>query len=475
MAIPNDLLCLILDLLAENRTTLCKCCLVNWEFNRAASTVLYSQVVLQVSHSAFARPRQEKFANALLSSASLPHNAPHVKVLRLGGYLDCLLETLLPAVKAFQNLQTVEIFPDANHDSLFPPVLLELENRPTLVNFRVNAACMDETNAPILVKIGGLRQLGLERPNRTVLQLLPDWLGRLSSLTEFHLTRDCGSITPGVLRSLVPFLASITAFSWGISYSVTDDDLFGFLSQLPCLQSAHLRHYLQLKVSEIGTPMKRLRSLTVCHDASEDDEVVDKLCAWVRHAISGSSIERVRFCCDEFSMDPQGPRGFDVLIEHFSRNNADTLRVLDLNGWLISASSVSLLFQTCVGLEELTTALDSDGFLEFKRLVPTTKRLHTAVLQVYRGDTDAPFSVSVEDVAQIMQSSEVLRRLSVNYQGIQGAWISQNDYVRFVVREWSDDASFSEELDISPEEPDPQTEPVHTPQAPAMDVIMEEE
>ncbi|KAJ7863263.1 hypothetical protein B0H13DRAFT_1725951 [Mycena leptocephala] len=474
MVFPNDLLCLILDLFAEDRVALLKCCLVNWEFNHAASRVLYSQVVLQPRPSAIiTQPpqlsRQEKLSCAILSSASLPRNAPHVKVLRIGGYPNCLSEMLLPAIKAFENLRTIEFLPDVNRDDLFTPILGELENRTSLVDIRVNSSCMDDVNAPILARISGLRRLGLERPNRNILQLLPDWLGRLTSLKELHLTRDCGSITPGVLRSFVPLVENITSFSFGLSYSITDDDLFEFLGQLPCLETAHLRHYLQFKVSNGGDPMKRLRSLTVCHDSSEDDDVVDQLCAWVRRAISGSPIEHIRFCCDEFPEDCEGPRGFDILIDHLSRINSDTLRVLDLNGWLISASSVSILFETCVALEEFVTALDTDGFAEFARLVPTMKHLHTAVVRVYC-DEDAPFfSVSAEDAAQIMQSSEALRRLSINYQRIEGSWVSQGDDVRFVVRNWSSDAS--------DEEPEIRLQPQiqHTAQAPAMGAILEEE
>ncbi|KAF8174704.1 hypothetical protein K438DRAFT_1980165 [Mycena galopus ATCC 62051] len=477
MRFPNDLLCSILELFEEEKVTLCRCCLVNWEFNHAASKLLYSEVVLNIRPSVIAlapsstqtplRSQYEKVCDGLLYSASLPRNAPNVKILRIKGYPDSLSVTLLPAVKTFKNLQTVEIMPDKSHDDLFTPILAKFENLPSLVALHVNSACMDETNALLVSKIAGLRTLGLERPNRMILQLLLDWLGRLTSLKELHLTRDCGSITPGVLRSFVPFLTNITAFSLGISYSITDDDLFNFLAQLPCLERVQLRHYLQWKVPAPGSPLKRLRSLTVCHDSSDDEDVVDKLCAWVLRAITASPIEHIRFCCDEFPTDSEAPRGFDALIEYLSHSNPKTLRLLDLNGWLISASSVSLLFGTCTTLEELVTALDPDGFAEFKRLVPTIKSLHTAVVRVCR-DEDDPFSVSAEEAAQIMQSSDVLRRLTVDDWRIEGSWVSREDGVHFVVRHSSDDASAN-----APEIAVPQSQ--HIPQAPAMGAILEEE
>ncbi|KAJ7352661.1 hypothetical protein DFH08DRAFT_859570 [Mycena albidolilacea] len=475
MQLSNDLLCLILDLFKEeeDRVTLFRCCLVNWEFNRAASRVLYSEVFLNIRPSGASNPSRsgnEKFCNKILSSASLPQNAAYVKVLRVKGYPDSLSETLFPAVKTFSNLQIVEIAPDQSRDDLFTPILEELVNRPSLVELHVNSACTDEINAPLLSKISGLVSLGLEGPNRAILQLLLDWLGRLTSLQELHLTRNCGSITPGVLRSFVPFLANITAFSLGISYSITDDDLFKFLAQLPCLERVQLRHYLQWKVSAPGDPLKRLHSLTVCHDSSDEDEFVDMLCAWIIRAITASPIECIRFCCDEFPTHNEAPRGFDALVEHLSRSNADTLRVLDLKGWLISAPSVSLLFGTCAALEELVTALDSDGFQEFKNLIPTMKRLHTAVVLVICDFADAPFeTVSAEEVVQIMQNSDSLRRLAVNEWRIEGSWVPQQDGVRFVVQH-SLDAPSEEE---APEIDVPQSQ--HSPQAPAMDAILEEE
>ncbi|KAK7029861.1 hypothetical protein R3P38DRAFT_2621802 [Favolaschia claudopus] len=479
MQFPTDLLLSVLDFLLEDRISLCRCCLVNREFNCAASKFLYSEVVLNIRPSVIAfspsntaarpRSRYERFCDVLLASAILPANAPHVKILRVKGYPDSLSETLLPAVRQFKHLHTVQITPAQSRDGLFVPILDELvKDRPSLVNLNINAACMDEISAPIVNKLVGLRALGLEGPNRTILQLLPDWLDRLEHLKELHLTRNCGSITPGVLRSLIPLLENITAFSWGLSYSITDDDLFNFLGQLPSLEQAKLRHYLQYKPPGPSEPMKRLASLTICHDASDDEEFVDKLCDWALHAISESPIERIHFCCDEYPINSEAPRCFDRLVEHLAQFNVSTLRVLDLNGWLISDSSISLLASTCFELEELVMAVDPDGLAAFKTVLPTMKSLHTAALHVCI-DEHVLLIVSAEDTAEIMQLNGTLRRLTVNEWKIEGSWVSQDDRVVFVVRHSSENASEeAPEIQV-------QSRSQHKLQAPAMNAIIEEE
>ncbi len=55
---------------------------------------------------------------------------------------------------------------------------------------------------------------------------------------------SCGSITPGVLRSFVPHLQLVSSFALGLSYSLTDDDVFAFWTSLPHLRSLDFRYYL---------------------------------------------------------------------------------------------------------------------------------------------------------------------------------------------------------------------------------------
>ncbi|KAJ7206035.1 hypothetical protein GGX14DRAFT_367657 [Mycena pura] len=406
VSLPNDVLRFLLDFLKEDHVALSRCILVNREFNWAASSVLYSQVVLC--------PPYVPTFDILdrISSASQPHNAAHVRALRIGGYFtsDILSSspvqaTLVAAVKAFNHLHTVEILPEMYPENLFDEVLEQLLHRHSLTTVRVNASCMLETGAPILARIHGLERLDLQCPNRLILNRLPSWLTRLNRLRELHLTSNCGSVTPGVLRTIAPLLTNVSALSFGLSYSVTDDDLFGFLAQLPCLQSAQLQHYLAQRDSQ----MRRLRSLTVHHSPTDDSDNIERLCAWVRRAIYGAPIERLQLCCDEFDESAFAPRCFDALVNDFVSANAVTLHMLDLGGWLISASVVSSLFDACAALAEFSAAIDKPGYLEFARRAPAMTRLHTAVLRIY----DVGISVSIEDATQLMRSS-ALRRLTIN-------------------------------------------------------------
>lgn len=111
-----------------------------------------------------------------------------------------------------------------------------------------------------------------------------------------------------------------------------------------------------------NSQMRRLRSLTVLHDPTDDS---DSICAWVRRAIYGAPIERLQLCCDEFDESAFAPRcfDFDALVDDLVSANAVTLHMLDLGGWLISAFAVSSLFDACAALAEFSAAIDKPGYV----------------------------------------------------------------------------------------------------------------
>ena len=91
-------------------------------------------------------------------------------------------------IKLFINLRSIHLVPMTYHEELFMSTLPILVDMNALNEVKVNASCFDEPRAPNLVKLGNLRKLTLISPGRAILQLLPDWLNRLSgTLVELHL------------------------------------------------------------------------------------------------------------------------------------------------------------------------------------------------------------------------------------------------------------------------------------------------
>ncbi|KAF7319059.1 hypothetical protein HMN09_00242100 [Mycena chlorophos] len=442
MPLPTDLLPLILDHLANDRAALYQCLLADGQLHKAAAGLLYAQVLV--------KPKYGQTNGILdrLESSSLPKYAPYVHTLSIQGLLlpnivsaVPVLETILTAIRACANLQTLEVVPDIHPDDYFTAILQHALELPSLNTLRVNSSCMSESDCGILLQFTKLRRLELKSPTRAVLNVLPEWLGRLTGLKELHLTSNCGSVTPGVLRSLVPLLQNISAISIGLSYSLTDDDLFDFLGQLGSLQSAHLQHYPQFKPMENTAQMNNLRSLTVLHNLIDDADAMVRFCTWIQHAVAGAPIQRIKLCCDEFEESSFAPRSFDALLRDLAASNGETLRALYLGGWLVSADAVTALFESCVGIEEFSAALDKPGFEEFERRTTMLQHLHTAALRIYAGDV----GTSLSDSERIMRQSVALRRLSLDEMRTEGAWVSRDGEVVFVVCELENLAEDAEE------------------------------
>jgi hypothetical protein len=95
------------------------------------------------------------------------------------------------AMKSFTNIISVTLTP-----LLYIPgmgfsagALHALGDRPSLSRLTVNEFCTEESSAHVLATITGLSELGILDPTQTILNLLPEWLGRLSkSLVALHLT-----------------------------------------------------------------------------------------------------------------------------------------------------------------------------------------------------------------------------------------------------------------------------------------------
>ena len=99
-----------------------------------------------------------------------------------------LANCLITAIPAWRNLVAITIDPIQAPEDLFVEPLRLLQNSPELRTLNVNAACTAGISAPVLSKIVELQSLAVIDPNRAILDLLPDWLSRLSgTLRELRL------------------------------------------------------------------------------------------------------------------------------------------------------------------------------------------------------------------------------------------------------------------------------------------------
>ncbi|KAF9006991.1 hypothetical protein BDQ17DRAFT_1238451 [Cyathus striatus] len=428
MSVPSvlhyDLLVYILEPYHDDYSLLSRCALVNWEFNRAASKLLYFRVVLSPPFRPVLNLRDPGFisAGSNLPSALLPRNAPYVIALEVSGYIssrppprNTISETILSAVKAFTNLAEVKYTPVTFHEDLFTEPLKVLKVAPSLRSLTVNGSCMDEKKARILVQIGGLDKLTLKDPTRALLQLLPDWLRHLSSsLTGLHLLDNCGSVTPGVLKSFLPHVKqNLRTFTIGLSYSLTDQDVFVFLGEIRELKHVQLRYYWQLKPPHHQPPLPKLRTFIVNHPRMYAKDEVLKVCKWIRRAIASSSIETLRIAGDIDEDETISTFSHDSLVDHLVEKQKSTLRVLDIRTSYVGARGLMKLLTNCTLLEEIYICGGKDTLTIFSDYCKNTPHIHTALFDIHNVKRNM-YRVTQEEACEIFVTCPSLRRLTVN-------------------------------------------------------------
>ncbi|PPQ90196.1 hypothetical protein CVT25_001376 [Psilocybe cyanescens] len=402
---------------------LARCARVSWAFNDAASRMLYERVVLAPSlsttggggggrgHAAVLDLRDRgdgipKTSN--FDSACLPKYAPYVISLEISGYIsprppprNTLPAKIAAALPLFVNLARVQLTPRTYPSPLFAETCVPLlRGLPVLVEVCVGPACTaEDVGAEALVHVGvgegggggtrsRLQRLTLVSPGRRILQLLPGWLERLAgSLTELHLKDNCGSVTPGVLRSFVPHVAAtLTALTLGLSYSLTNQDVFDFVAQLERLERLHLRYYWakqQLKYPARVPALRALRAFTASYTTIRTRAEADGLDAWVRWVVGGSpNLEALHLKSDadassslsntNDSDEGEGEGGpyisHDALVDHVISKHAGALKVLSMKEACacVRKDKMRVLLERCARVERLEVRV-SEGTLIFVR------------------------------------------------------------------------------------------------------------
>lgn len=161
----------------------------------------------------------------------------------------------------------------------------------------------------------------------------------------------------------------------GLSYSLTNDDIFSFLSHLPELQHLHLYYYWvwlilfysfpaknliwpeqQIKRPAYQPRLAALRSFTVTYKQTYTRNDTDELDKWIRRAIAGSShLERLHLVCDQEDSSQTNVTpavAHDALVEHIVRKHAGSIRVLSLRSAFIRIDFLRALLASCSKLEE---------------------------------------------------------------------------------------------------------------------------
>ncbi|KAI0669045.1 hypothetical protein C8Q78DRAFT_1044339 [Trametes maxima] len=429
-SLSYDVLILFLGWIQDDYPSLFSCSLVDRTFSHASAKYLYGKVTYAPGFSPVLDLRRRDFSEGLFISARLPHNAPLVRYFEVSGFLsprpppiNKFPAYIRSAVECWPNLQTLVFAPQMYHENLFNDTLLLLPNLALLNSLSVNSACTREGYADLLVQIRGLESLTIQSPTRAILQLLPEWLGRLqSTLRTLRLTSSCGSVTPGVLRSFVPLLQMITTFELGLSYSLTDDDVFAFWENLPNLHTVAFRYYLQLRPSRRPC-LPHLRHITVFYTNTLTRDYTDHLCRWIRRLISRSPLVSLRLLCENGIDGPSV--SFDPLAEHLSLKHATRLRVLEMPHSFVGRKAFITLCLSCSQLEELTLGISRDALEGFSPSPNALQHLHTAAF--YIRNRRRRLHIPQGTAEAIFKSAPRLRRLTVDRKRFEGMWAASAD------------------------------------------------
>ncbi|KAI0742435.1 hypothetical protein C8Q80DRAFT_1188375 [Daedaleopsis nitida] len=429
-----DLLMHILDFLRDDYLSLYRCSLVDRTFRDSASTYLYRSVTYSPEFSpVLDLKKRNEFVEGFFASSRLSHNASLVRRVTISGFLsprppplNKLSDQLKAAIESWPNIQTLVLAPKQYHESIFTEILPMLLNFPVLRDLTVNASCTNEDQAPILAQLRDLESLTIVSPSRAILQRLPEWLVELRpTLRKLHLTNSCGSVTPGVLRSFLQPLQNTTSFALGLSYSLTDDDVFQFWTDLPNLEDLEFRYYLQLRPS-ITPRLIRLRHFTVHYIPVMTRIDAAHMYKWVRRVISHAPLECLRLI-PEFVTQGGAAVTFDPLLEHLAARHAQNLRVLDMKECFVGRTALIMLCKTCTNLEELNVAVSLETMRAFAEYSKDIRRLHTVELQVRNLKRTVLDQLDILEVAETMiQSTSSIRRVRIN-----GTQFEVCDYFNF--------------------------------------------
>ncbi|KDQ52371.1 hypothetical protein JAAARDRAFT_184263 [Jaapia argillacea MUCL 33604] len=476
-----------------DRPTLLSASQANKTFNTFSNKLLYSSVILSPEWRNPAYPRKDEgLLQCQFQSALKPHISPHVQRLTITGHLGSyssvpttLLSSLHTSILSFASLQSLSITPTDHLPDQFVPLLLGLANGSLqrLSELEVNTSCFvesgefeyrprvplggaimeedededrveeernreaetkKESKVEILIRIQGLTSLTLVDPKGTIIQSLPTWLTHLSpTLREFHLKGNCGSITPGILRSLSTSLLTLhqplRSFSIGISYSLTDTDIFGFLDGSPNgpmreLEELTVCYYMQLKPPTVIPNLPSLRKLTIKHTGTP-------ISCTTQASLFTSFILRLikkSRCLRELNIIHDGVGGgvkMDGLVSSLVAREGRGVELREVRLWFVGRAAFEELCRSCTSLEVLVAGVSPGTFRDLPTLIAPLKRLHKLSLKTHFVKQSKQSNLFNTEAARDLMSTSRVQRLSVDGGAWEGRWEVCEGKVEFSVVE----------------------------------------
>ncbi|KAF8519374.1 hypothetical protein BU17DRAFT_90081 [Hysterangium stoloniferum] len=426
MILPNELIEQIIYFLDGDIQTLSVCAVVCHVFNQISTPLLYKRI--HVSPPNIEVAWQDTLGRKPFATSRLPSHAGYIEEFTLDGDLTkirpfrqmsiSIIDKIPGALQAWRNLRKVTLKPHQASGTALQNIIKALRTCPSLKSITVNDLVMGEDIVPDLVELCDLEEITLLNPTRDILMALIDWIGRMrSTITALHLLNNCGSLTPGILRKLTPHLCILESLSIGISYSLTDADIFSCLSELPKLKSLQLQYYYQQGSLPPGPTLLSLQSLTVCYDLLIGKYEAVALSTWIRRISSSSPLEHLIVRC----YDSRGRTlSFDGLLLHVAHRHRQSLCSIQMPKAHVRTRTLHTLLQICGGLTDLSLNVAFSALKSFPTMATECHNLRTVSFDVcdYQGLT-----IDKANVQKVLQLVPSLRSFSVNNVQWKREWV----------------------------------------------------
>ncbi|KAF8591725.1 hypothetical protein K439DRAFT_1626724 [Ramaria rubella] len=431
MNLPPELFDKIVVHLDNDITSLYSCALVCRAFNQITTPFLYKRIYVSPPKVGLAwQVVEDTLGRKPFAASRLPSHRAYVEEFTLDGYVAKIrpsrqtpvpiIDKIPEALGMWQNLRTVTITPKKATGPLLLNIIKALLHCSSLRTVTVNEFVMDEDVIPDLVELVGLRDLTLLHPTRALFMVICCWTMRMQdSLVKLHLLGNCGSLTPGILRDLTPSICNIESLALGLSYSLTNADVFTCLSQLPKLKSLRLRYYRQHRGLPPGPILPELCHFTVLYPQMARKEDATALSTWIRRISSTSPLETLQAICLD---DSSPPLCFDGLITHLAAQHRSTLSSIRMPKAYVRERALRALLHNCTVMQYFSLTVAFTTLKSFPTMTANCTKLRNVFVQV----CDHPkLLIEKKDAQKVLQRVPQLSSITVNNVSWKGGWLAQ--------------------------------------------------